>query len=118
MDETSLKHYYDALAAARAILSFTCNKSFDDYCSDEILSSAVERKFEIIGEALSRIKRSNPNDLDLINEWPAIIGFRNILAHGYDHIENTVIWGIIENQLPQFAKELAELPGLLDYDRP
>jgi uncharacterized protein with HEPN domain len=51
MDETSLKYYYDAREAARAIMRFTVARSYDDYCRDEMLSSAIERKFEIIGEA-------------------------------------------------------------------
>ncbi len=95
MDERSLKHFYDAREAARAIRHFAAGKTFEDYCSDEMLSSAIERKFEIIGEALVRVRRHNPDDLHAIGEWPAIIGFRNVLAHSYDRIENTVVWGIV-----------------------
>ena len=91
MNEPSLKWFYDALIAARAILHFAEVKSFADYCADDLLSSAIERKFEIIGEALNRIKRTHPGDLNSIQEWPAIIGFRNILAHGYDHVEDSVV---------------------------
>ena len=112
MSEESLKHFYDALDAARAILRFAQNKTFGNYCNDELLSSAVERKFEIIGEALNRIKRTKPKDLSALSEWPAIIGFRNILAHGYDHVEDSVVWGIIESQLPSFIAELERIPGL------
>ena len=57
MNETSLKHYYDAREAARAILRFAAGRSYFDYCPDEMLSSAIERKFEIIGESLARIRR-------------------------------------------------------------
>lgn len=46
-----------------------------------MLSSAIERKFEIMGEALVRIRRQRPEDLRVIGDWPAIIGFRNSLAH-------------------------------------
>jgi uncharacterized protein with HEPN domain len=84
----------------------------DDYCSDEMLSSAIERKFEIIGEALSRIRRKNPGDLADVSEWPAIIGFRNMLAHGYDHVEDSVVWGIVTQQIPMFIEELEKIPGL------
>ena len=112
MKEDSLKHFYDALMAARAICTFTQNKSLEDYESNEMLSAAVERKFEIIGEALNRIRRSDPEDLNAINEWSAIIGFRNILAHGYDHVESTVVWGIIESQLPSFIQDISSLPEM------
>ncbi|MCX6934398.1 MAG: DUF86 domain-containing protein, partial [Verrucomicrobia bacterium] len=93
MDEASLKHFYDAREAARAILRFTAGRSYEDFCADEMLSSAIERKFEIIGEALVRIRRQRPEDLRVIGDWPAIIGFRNILAHAYEQIEDAVVLG-------------------------
>ena len=88
MNDTSLTYFYDALIAARSIQRFCSDKSFEDYCLDDLLASAVERKFEIIGESLNRVKRTNAEDLNVISEWPAIIGFRNILAHTYDHVED------------------------------
>jgi uncharacterized protein with HEPN domain len=112
MDEVSLKHFFDAREAARAIRRFSDGRSFQDYCDDEMLSAAIERKFEIIGESLARIRRERPSDLVSSGEWPAIIGFRNILAHAYDHIEDAVVWGIVTEQLPRFLQELESIPGI------
>lgn len=112
MDETSLKYYYDAREAARAIMRFTVARSYDDYCRDEMLSSAIERKFEIIGEALARIRRKRPEDLSVIGDWPAIIGFRNILVHAYEHIEDSVVWSIVTEQLPRFLEQLESIPEI------
>ncbi len=112
MNEASLKHYFDALTAARAIHIFADGKTFDDYRSSDLLSSAIERKFEIIGEALNRIKRQYPEDLQAIGDWPGNIGFRNILAHAYDHVEDAVVWGIVTRQIPDFIRELERIPGL------
>ena len=112
MNDTSLTYFYDALIAARSIQGFCSDKSFENYCSDDLLASAVERKFEIIGESLNRVKRTNAADLNVISEWPAIIGFRNILAHTYDHVEDTVIWGIVSEQLPKFISELEAIPKI------
>ena len=112
MNEKSLKYFFDALSAARAIRKFANEKTYDDYCADDLLSSGIERKFEIIGEALNRIKRAFPDDLNKISEWPAIIGFRNVLAHCYDHVEDSVVWGIVKNQIPEFIRELESLPGI------
>ncbi|MCC5789616.1 MAG: DUF86 domain-containing protein [Opitutales bacterium] len=114
MNDESVKHFYDAWSAAKAILSFTRDKSFTDYCEDDLLSSAIERKFEIIGEALNRIRKANPKDLQLLSDWPAIIGFRNILAHAYDHVEDSVVWGIVTTQLPDFIQELENIPGITE----
>lgn len=112
MNRESLKSFYDALSAARSLARFADKKKFEDYCSDEMLSSAIERKFEIIGEALNRIKKSAPEDLQEISDWPAIIGFRNILAHGYDHVDDAVVWGIVTNQIPDFINELSSIEGI------
>ena len=112
MDERVLKWFYDALAAARAIRDFSRQKSFADYCDDDLLASAIERKFEIIGEALNRVRSHDPHALSTIGDWPAIIGFRNLLAHAYDHVEDSVVWGIVVNQLPGFIDELEGIPGL------
>jgi hypothetical protein len=60
MEDDLLKHLYDIKEAAAAILRFVRGKTFDDYERDELLRSGVERKFEIIGEALNRVSRDNP----------------------------------------------------------
>jgi uncharacterized protein with HEPN domain len=112
MDETSLKYYYDARAAARSIVRFAAGRSYEDYCRDEMLSAAIERKFEIIGEALMRIRRRRPEDLSVIGDWPAIIGFRNILVHAYEHIEDSLVWGIVTEQLPRFLVQLESIPEI------
>jgi len=113
MNEKSLKHYFDALTSARAVRQFSQGKCFEDYCSDDMLASAIERKFEIIGEALSRIRKTHPEDLKAIGDWPAIIGFRNVLAHAYDHVEDSVVWGIVIRQIPEFIRELESIPELI-----
>jgi uncharacterized protein with HEPN domain len=68
MENDLLKHLYDSKEAAAAILRFVRGKTFDDYEQDELLRSGVERKFEIIGEALNRVSRDNPTVLDKIRE--------------------------------------------------
>jgi uncharacterized protein with HEPN domain len=50
---------WDAHSAAKAIAEFTCGKSFDDFSNDLMLRSAVERQFEIIGEALSQLAKTH-----------------------------------------------------------
>jgi uncharacterized protein with HEPN domain len=50
-------HLHDIRCAGCAIRDFVAGKTFSDYVSDELLHSAVERKFQIMGEALNRIKR-------------------------------------------------------------
>ena len=109
MEDDLLKHLYDIKEAAAAILRFVRGKTFDDYERDELLRSGVERKFEIIGEALNRVSRDNPTVLDKIREHRNIVSFRNILAHGYDSIDNRIVWGIIEEDLGKLLEDVERL---------
>jgi uncharacterized protein with HEPN domain len=91
MADELLKHLYDIREAASAIFRFIRGKTFDDYEHDELLRSGIERKFEMIGEALNRIRGDEPTILDKMREHRNIVSFRNILAHGYDNIDNRIV---------------------------
>src|SRR5882724_6969864 len=80
MADELLKHLYDIREATAAIFRFVRSKTFDDYEQDELLRSGIEQKFEIIGEALNRIRRDAPALLDNIREHRHIVSFRNILT--------------------------------------
>lgn len=74
-----------------------------------MLRSAVERQYEIIGEALNRLRRHDPVTAALISECDRIIAFRNVLAHGYDAVDDRISWDIVENKLPVLRDEVARL---------
>ncbi|MDZ4790818.1 MAG: DUF86 domain-containing protein [Hyphomicrobiales bacterium] len=76
-----------------AIQRFSAGKSFDDYSGDLMLRSAVERQFEIIGEALKRLTELDADLAARISERRTIIGFRNFIAHGYDVVDDSIVWG-------------------------
>jgi uncharacterized protein with HEPN domain len=80
------KNLFDILQAAEEIAAFTKNMDFQSYQNSAVTQRAVERDFEIIGEALTRIKRFDETLLDAISETHRIIGFRNVLIHGYDMV--------------------------------
>jgi len=73
MRDETLQHLHDIQQAGMAIKAFVAGRSFDDYAADDMLRSSVERKFEIIGEALTRVKRDEPEILRLIHEHRDII---------------------------------------------
>jgi uncharacterized protein with HEPN domain len=99
----------DIRQAVALILDFTRGKTFSNYENDALLRSGVERQFEIIGEALNRLNRVDPATADQISQARRIIGFRNILVHGYDIVENTVVWDIVEKNIPILHKEILSL---------
>lgn len=105
------KYLFDVRQACALIAEFTSGKVFADYCRDAMLRSAVERQFQIIGEALARIARLDAATSQRITSHPRIIAFRNILVHAYAQVDNRVVWGVIEADLATLASEVAALLG-------
>lgn len=106
------KYLYDIRESAGNILNFVSGKTFEDYSSNLMLKSAVERQFEIIGEALKQLLEKYPDYESEITNPSRIISFRNRLIHGYSSISDEVVWGIIEKDLPILK---SEINGLLKY---
>jgi uncharacterized protein with HEPN domain len=88
---------WDVCDAADAISSFIEGRSSLDYLEDRMLRSAVERQFEIIGEALSQLAKIDPTVAARIPDLRRIVGFRNVLIHGYDRIDAASVWHVIQN---------------------
>ena len=99
----------DALTACELIVQFTLDMGEVEYAADLKTQSAVERQFEIIGEALNRIKGIDPGLLDRVDNWREIIGFRNVIAHGYDVIENEIVWGSVKEDIPVLLAQLKRI---------
>ncbi|HEY3567000.1 MAG TPA: HepT-like ribonuclease domain-containing protein [Thermoanaerobaculia bacterium] len=103
------KYLFDMRQAAELIARFIDRRTLADYAADPMLRSAVERQFEILGEALGKLKKSDPEIAGKIADYRRIIAFRNVLIHGYDAILDEVVWGIVETQLPILRTTLSEL---------
>lgn len=103
------QYLHDIVHATRLIRQFTNSKSPEDYLTDPMLRSAVERQFEIIGEALNQACRVEPDLADRISSSRQIIAFRNRLIHGYATVADDVVWGIIEGYLPSLEHDVATL---------
>ena len=103
------KHVLDILAAARDIQQFVGSMSFDEYHANKLVKAAVERKFEIIGEALNRIIRMSPGTAKAIREHEKIVAFRNFVIHGYDVVSDPIVWDVIENKLPLLIEDVEKL---------
>ena len=70
---------------------------------------AIERDFEIICEALNRTRKIDEEAIEGISEYQRIIGFRNILIHGYDIVDERIVWNAITNHLPILVKDIERL---------
>lgn len=72
-----------------------------------MLRRAVEREFEIIGEAVSKINQIEPT-IDF-SAKKQIVGMRNRVIHGYDQVDNEIVWGAIIKHLPVLKTEISDL---------
>lgn len=103
------KYLYDIRKAADLIGEFTAGRQLADYSGDAMLRAAVERKFEVIGEALSQLGKVAPDIAAGISERRRIIAFRNILIHGYAEVDDRLVWDVAVTKLPVLAAELDRL---------
>ena len=103
------KYLYDIATAAEYIAQFTAGRTYEEYHADPMLRSAVERQFEIIGEALNQLLRREPDLHEKISDASLIIAFRNRLIHGYATVSDEVVWGVVEGYLPVLSGEVQAL---------
>ena len=109
MQPEAKKFLYDIQKACASLAQFLQEKSLEDYLESELLRSAVERKLMIVGEALNRLLRLEPELEIQIPDARQIIDFRNILVHGYYAIEHETVWGILEKDLPVLTDKIKQL---------
>jgi uncharacterized protein with HEPN domain len=109
MAPESAKLLEDMRQAARAVIAMVQGETFVQYQADQRLRWAVERGFEIIGEALTQLNKVDPTMAQSITDWRAIIGFRNVLIHGYAVVQHDKTWDIAQRELPILLAEVEKL---------
>ena len=76
-----------------------------------MVRDAVERRFGIFGEALNRAVALAPELADRVPELREIVGLRNRVIHGYDVVDDRIIWDTVKNDLPLLQAHISELIG-------
>jgi uncharacterized protein with HEPN domain/predicted nucleotidyltransferase len=102
---------WDAQRAAERITSFAAGRTYDHYLDDDMLRAAVERQFEIIGEAFVGLRRVDPSLAAQLPDLPKVIAFRNVLIHGYATIDHQIVWDAIRDDLPRLLIALNQMLG-------
>jgi uncharacterized protein with HEPN domain len=105
---------WDARDAATAIANMTAGRTFAEFDSDLVLRSAVERQFEILGEALGQLDRLDATLAARIPDLRQIVAFHNVLIHGYALVDRARVWRATLDDLPPLR---AVLDDLLDGPR-
>ena len=109
MPHNPAKLLQDVVDAGEAIRSFVAGKDLADFQGDLLLRSGVERQFEIAGEALRRLEATSPSLTRLIHDFPKILAFRNIIAHGYDVLDPAIVWDVAQRDLPRLLERAQEM---------
>jgi uncharacterized protein with HEPN domain len=109
MTDATRKLLFDVLESGRAIEVFVQGIAFHEYLADLRTRSAVERQFEVLGEAFVRLREADPETFLQFPQAPRIIGFRNRLIHGYDAIDQEVVWDVIQRHLPALLAGVARM---------
>ena len=102
-------YLWDIQQASDAIMRFLDGLDAATFAENELVYSAVERKFEIIGEALGQLSKIDPDMAQRIPNMRDIIAFRNVLIHGYASIEHRRVWDIAQCSLPGLRTVVKEL---------
>jgi uncharacterized protein with HEPN domain len=84
MSRSIQQRLHDVLESCEAITKYIAGQNFDDYMQNELVRDGVERRLEIIGEALNRARQLDPDLVYRIPELHDVVGLRNRLAHGYE----------------------------------
>jgi len=90
-------------------MTFMEGKDIKAFLNNRMLQLAIEREFEIIGEALARLEKIDPENLSSkILEYRKIIDFRNLIAHGYDVVDIAALWDFARNHIPELLDRIRE----------
>jgi uncharacterized protein with HEPN domain len=109
MPPEALKVLLDILSALADIRTFTSGMDLQGYRANPMCRAAVERKFEVIGEACTRLRDRFPETFTQLTSGHRIIGLRNRLIHGYDSVDDAIVWDVVMSKLPVLAAELEAL---------
>jgi uncharacterized protein with HEPN domain len=108
MQRKILKFLFDIQESIQSIYDFLGEKrDFNEYKSNKLLRRGVERELEIIGEAVNRILQIDVN-INISNSR-RIVDLRNWVIHGYDKVDDVIIWGIISRDLPKLKEQVDKL---------
>ncbi len=110
MQREILKYLLDIQESINSIYDYLGDeRDFNDYKSNKLLRRGIEREIEIIGEATNRILKLDKH-ID-ISDSRRIVDMRNWVIHGYDKVDDVIVWGVISQDLPKLKEQVDKLIG-------
>jgi uncharacterized protein with HEPN domain len=97
----------DITSSCKKILKFTEKIEFKDFRQDELIYDAIIRNLEIIGEATKNLPEEVKSQFPGV-EWRKISGLRDVIAHAYFGIDDSIIWEIIQFKIPHLLETISK----------
>jgi uncharacterized protein with HEPN domain len=97
-------YLWDIADSCQAILEYVRGRSLSDYQENRMLRRAVERELSIVGEAVSQAMRHFPELEESIGPVRQIVGFRNRIIHGYAAVDSSIVWAIVQDEVPRLLE--------------
>lgn len=108
-----LHDIYTEIVAVEDYFATSGGKSFANFSSNRMLRKAVERSFEIIGEATRRVLHE---DAEVpIRNAKKVVAFRNKISHEYDKLDDETLYSIVITYLPQLKEDVQ---AILEKNQP
>jgi uncharacterized protein with HEPN domain len=101
-------YLWDMLGACEAITRLVRGTNFEEFLADEVRLRALERLFEIVGEAAGRVSATTRQAQPRI-PWTSVIGMRNVVSHEYDRLDYRKMWDTASRDVPQLVELLRPL---------
>ena len=98
----------DILTCIAKIERYLQGYNFEKFQNNELVTDAVVRNVEIIGEAANNLTRDFRSKTPNI-EWRKIISTRNRIIHGYATVDLEIIWNITQKDLPNLKTEIEKI---------
>ncbi len=99
----------DVIKASDEIREYTAGMDLLAYQENRVRRRAVERCFTIIGEALIKLRKHDPDLTARLGDPREIVDFRNFLTHGYHKVDDREVWDIIRDDLPVLHETAIDL---------
>lgn len=106
MRPEALKLFVDMRMACDDVVQFVSGRTREDLDTDPMLRAAIERKLQIVGEALAQLFRVERTQAERISSAQRIVSFRNIVVHSYADLDMDLVWELIRSHLPSLRREL------------
>jgi uncharacterized protein with HEPN domain len=111
------RHFQDVLEAIEQIEQFVGSMSFNEYAHDEKTKAAVERKLQILTEAIIRIADQSPGAFPEIDH-SGYRGMGNVLRHSYHKVNDSLVWATVKDDLPGLKSAVQRILRQLDLSAP